>query len=158
MIIFTTSEKLWAKQRYYILSLTFIAFHQTYDLPLKTAHLGSIFGKHMLNLSDSGRDDSAGAEASKSESPSTGRASIQAPWHPFTPKPTMGVALRGPGSCLSPVQVHRSFAPTAIPVKGVLPLLIQGIPSPGRQREPTKGDIDGKAWDKELPVPFWRSL
>lgn len=64
MITFTTNEKLWDTQSYYILSLSCIAFHQTYAPPLKTAHLGSIFGKHVLNLSDSGGDSNAGAEAS----------------------------------------------------------------------------------------------
>lgn len=47
MIIFTTSKTLWDKQRYYILSFSFIYVFQTYPSPLKTSHLDSILGKHV---------------------------------------------------------------------------------------------------------------
>lgn len=83
--------------------------------------------------------------------------------HPFTHKSATGQAA--PRKAQDPPapaqgQVQWRVAPTPVPVKVILPLLTQGILSPGRQREPPKGDIGAKAcaWDKELPMPFWRSL
>ena len=52
MIIFATTKKLWDKQKYYALPLSFIYLFPTYDSPLKISWLHSILAKHMLNLSD----------------------------------------------------------------------------------------------------------
>lgn len=52
MLIFTTGEELWDKQRYYILPLSFVYLFQTYDSSLQDITFGLCTWKHMLNLSD----------------------------------------------------------------------------------------------------------
>lgn len=52
MLIFTTGEELWDKQRYYILPLSFVCLFQTYDSSLQDITFGLCTWKHMLNLSD----------------------------------------------------------------------------------------------------------